>query len=71
MNKIYSLIYIVSIFACIGCNNTHDIKNEINKENNNLGDWELKQKVTKQIDSLVFIFPREGYAFERRNSLVN
>lgn len=69
MNKINSLIYIVSICACIGCSNANDIKDEINKENNDLGDWELKQKVTKQIDSLVFIFPGEGYAFERRDSL--
>lgn len=66
MKLIKPLLFLIPISIIVGCCDT-DKQQEAKP---NLGDWQLQQKVTKQIKNIEFTFPGEGYAFEKRDSLV-
>ncbi len=66
MKLIKPLLFLIPASLIVGCCNPD--KQQETKPN--LGDWQLQQKVTKQIKNIEFTFPGEGFAFEKRDSLV-
>ncbi len=59
-------LMLLLIFLIFGCAEIKNIENE--GEVNN--EWTSKTQVFKQIKNYDFIFPGEGYAYEKRDSLV-
>ena len=59
-------LMLLSIFSIFGCTETNSIENEGKVDNT----WVSKTRVFKQIKNYEFIFPDKGYAYEKRDSLV-
>ena len=59
-------LMLLLIFSVFGCTEINNIENE--EEVNNK--WTSKTQVFKQIKNYEFIFPDKGYAYEKRDSLV-
>lgn len=59
------------IIVCIGIGCTEINSNEKKKETIDIGDWRMQQKVMKQIKNIEFTFPAQGFAYEKRDSLVD
>ncbi|HQX30463.1 MAG: hypothetical protein IPI00_14405 [Flavobacteriales bacterium] len=61
-------MYFASVLVLISC--TADVRETVNDQEVD-GGWELQRFATKRMDSIEFVFPMPGYAYDHRDSLVD